>query len=177
MATLLTFEELECYRQARDVRMRISDLCRRLPSDETYRLRDQLLRASRSVTANIAEGFGRYHHQENAQFCRHARGSLMECLDHLNVVADEGFLAEAELVEVREMILSAGKVLNGYIAYLHRCAKQGVPQAREIAEPYLLQHKDIEPPGGANDNLTTQQPHNRNLCGTVRKDEPSNSTT
>jgi four helix bundle protein len=35
-----------------------------------YKLTDQITRASRSVTAYIAEGFGRFHYQENAQFCR-----------------------------------------------------------------------------------------------------------
>ena len=50
---------------------------------------DQLIRATRSITANIAEGHGRYHFQENIQFCRQARGSLTETLDHLICAQDE----------------------------------------------------------------------------------------
>ena len=56
------------------------------------RLIDQVIRSSRSITANIAEGHGRYHYQENIQFCRTARGSLTESLDHLICALDEGFI-------------------------------------------------------------------------------------
>jgi len=56
--------------------------------EEKYRLSDQMIRASRSSTANIAEGYGRFHFQENIQFCRQARGSLYELIDH-TLVAEE----------------------------------------------------------------------------------------
>lgn len=45
---------------------------------EKYELVSQMRRASRSVTHNIAEGYGRFHYQENIQFCRISRGSLHE---------------------------------------------------------------------------------------------------
>jgi four helix bundle protein len=122
MATLESFEELECYQANREFRKAVSTFCRSLPKEEEYRLKDQLLRASRSVTANIAEGFGRHHHQENLQFCRQARGSLTECLDHLNVAIDEGFLTQALYERLRALRETGAKLLNGYIAYLQRVA-------------------------------------------------------
>jgi len=79
---------------------------------------DQLLRASRSVTANIAEGYGRYHYQENIQFCRQARGSLYELIDHLSVALDEGYIDEDKFNRFRKEVLDSVKVLNGYIKYL-----------------------------------------------------------
>ena len=79
------------------------------------------------MTANIAEGYGRNHHGENRQFCRQARGSLTETLDHLNVALDDGYLTEGEYGKYRELLEQTWKVLNGYIAYLVRCAKDGVP--------------------------------------------------
>lgn len=45
---------------------------------EKYELVSQMRRASRSVTHNIAEGYGRFHYQENIRFCRISRGSLHE---------------------------------------------------------------------------------------------------
>ncbi|MCK4563781.1 MAG: four helix bundle protein, partial [Verrucomicrobia bacterium] len=84
-----TFEELECYKLARKLRKEISRFCKTLPREEEYRLKDQIIRSSRSVTANIAEGYGRHHHRENMQFCRTARGSLTETLDHLIVALDD----------------------------------------------------------------------------------------
>lgn len=121
-----TFEELECYRLARQLRKEVSRFCKSLPREEEYRLKDQIIRSSRSVTANIAEGYGRHHHQENIQFCRTARGSLTETLDHLIVAVDDGYLTDDQYASMRGLLEETRKVLNGYIAYLKRCAASGV---------------------------------------------------
>jgi len=115
-----TFEDLEVWKLGREIRNNLSQLAKTLPKEEKYRLSDQIIRASRSVTANIAEGFGRFHHQENIQFCRQARGSLMELIDHLSVTLDENYITKEEGEEIRNKILYSMKVLNGYIAYLKR---------------------------------------------------------
>jgi len=128
VGSLRTFEDLACYQKARELRKDISRFCRRLPKEETYRLKDQIMRSSRSVTANIAEGYGRHHHQENIQFSRQARGSLSETLDHLNAALDEEYLSQSDYAELRTRLEDVWKVLNGYIAYLRRCAAHGVPQ-------------------------------------------------
>lgn len=101
--------------------MLVAIFCKSLPKHEEYRLKDQMLRAARSATANIAEGFGKHHHQENLQFCRQARGSLMEMRDHLNVAADEGFSCPEELQALRDSLASALQSRNGYLAYIRRC--------------------------------------------------------
>ena len=129
MSGLKTFETLECYQLSRTLRKSVASFCKTLPKSETYSLKDQIVRASRSVTANIAEGYGRHHHQENAQFCRIARGSLSETLDHLNVALDDEYLTEEQYAELRSQLETTWKVLNGYIAYLIRCAKDGVPRS------------------------------------------------
>ena len=116
--TKATFETLEVWIEARKLRSLISDIARNLPSDERFRLADQIIRAARSVTANIAEGYGRYHYQENIQFCRQARGSLYELLDHLTVALDEKYITEKTFLEIKTIIFSIVKILNGYIAYL-----------------------------------------------------------
>jgi len=128
MGELKTFETLECYRHARALRNEIASLCKTLPKEETYRLKDQVIRSSRSVSANIA-GYGRHHHQENLQFCRTARGSLSETLEHLIAALDEGYLTDTQYHKLRVQLEEAWKVLNGYIAYLKNCASSGVPSS------------------------------------------------
>lgn len=123
-----TFEELECYKLARELRAAVSKFCKALPKEEGYRLKDQIIRSSRSVTANISEGYGRHHHQENMQFCRTARGSLTETLEHLNTARDEEYLTQDEYAGLRQLLEETWKVLNGYIAYFQRCSVSGVPQ-------------------------------------------------
>jgi four helix bundle protein len=112
------FRELEVWKEARKFRISISTLTKKFPDYEKYKLTDQLLRASRSITANIAEGYGRFHYQENIQSCRQARGSLMECLDHLICSLDENYISKEKLSEFEEHFNKILKLLNGYILYL-----------------------------------------------------------
>jgi len=119
-----TLEELGVWIFSRALRNDISIFTKTLPSHEKFRLVDQMIRTSRSVTANIAEGYGRFHYQENIQFCRQARGSLMELIDHFTVALDEKYIEEKDFQEFREKITRCGKLLNGYIAYLNQAKTQ-----------------------------------------------------
>lgn len=114
------FENLEVWKECRILRRSISQLVKTFPSEEKFRLVDQLVRSSRSTTANIAEGHGRYHFQENIQFCRHTRGSLEEVLDHLICALDEEYITKSQLNDYRVQIDKCLKLLNGYIAYLQK---------------------------------------------------------
>jgi len=115
------FEDLEVYKAARAFRVRIYKLVRLLPAEEKFALAQQMRRAAVSITNNIAEGYGRHHWQENTQFCRHSRGSLMELIDDINVSLDEKYADAKELEALKEGdALSLLKLLNGYIRYLQR---------------------------------------------------------
>lgn len=120
-----SFEELTVYQKARDYRIAIAAIVKNFPVDEKFRLTDQLIRASRSVTAQIAEGHGRYHYQENSQFCRIARGSLEESHEHLLVALDSEFIDEKAYLELLALKTEVLKLLNGYINYLQK-QKQGM---------------------------------------------------
>ena len=126
MGKINCVEDLVAYDMARSLRKEISLLCKSFPKSESFRLNDQLLRSSRSIAANIAEGFGRHHHQENIQFCRQARGSLVETIEHLNCALDEGYMSQSDYQRIRAHVDGTWKVLNGYIAYLQKCANHGV---------------------------------------------------
>ncbi|MBN8456850.1 MAG: four helix bundle protein [Verrucomicrobia bacterium] len=119
-----TLEDLECWKACRDLR----NFVRRkivpvLPREETYRLSDQLIRSSRSTTANIAEGYGRYHYLDNAKFTSNSRGSCWEVLDHLITANDDSFISGDLLCEGRDLVNRAVKLINGFISYLQRASK------------------------------------------------------
>jgi len=114
-----TFEDLDVWQLCREVRMKLTKVVKDFPQEERYRLSDQILRAARSVTANLAEGYGRFYYQENIQFCRQSRGSLYELLDHLTVARDDGLITEERFGEYRQDILKAVTLVNGYIRYLN----------------------------------------------------------
>ena len=112
--------DLEVWKEGRVLRNESSVLTRTFPKKEEYRLIDQIIRSSRSITANIAEGHGRFHFQENIQYCRMARGSLQETFDHLTVALDEGYIDRTQLGKLNEKIEILMKKLNAYITYLKR---------------------------------------------------------
>jgi four helix bundle protein len=119
-STIRTFEDLDVWKVCRDLRIQVSAIARTFPKEEQYRLRDQLLRASRSVTANLAEGYGRFHYAENIQFARQARGSLYEVIDHLTVAQEEKLISDEYFTSMREGVLRAISVVNGFIRYLSK---------------------------------------------------------
>ncbi len=53
-----TFETLDAWKKGRELRIEIQKLTVSFPKEEKYRLVDQMIRASRSVTNNMAEGYG-----------------------------------------------------------------------------------------------------------------------
>ena len=125
MATYNHFYELPVYKTCRVFRKKNSAIAKKhFPKQEEYHLKAQVLDSSRSLTANIAEGFGRFHHQENIQFCRQSRGSLDETLEHMITAYDEKYITKDILGEINKDYKECLKQLNGYIKYL-KTAKLG----------------------------------------------------
>jgi four helix bundle protein len=87
-----SFESLKVWQKSHALMLDIHKrLLPHLPKDERYGLADQVRRSSKSVSANIAEGAGRFYYLDNVRFCYHARGSLDETLNHLIVARDLEF--------------------------------------------------------------------------------------
>jgi four helix bundle protein len=125
VATYNHYYELPVYKVCRVFRKKISSIARKhFPKSEEYHLRAQVLDSSSSITANIAEGFGRFHHQENIQFCRMSRGSIDETPEHMITGYDEKYITKEILSDVNKEYKSCLKELNSYIKYL-KSAKQG----------------------------------------------------
>lgn len=119
-SSLRSFTELKAWQKSRVVRMGISKLVKRFPAEEKFRLTDQIIRSSRGPCANISEGYARFREKENARFCRMARASLYETLDHLSLAYDEEFISQEELKTHWAMVDEAIRVVNGYLRYLSK---------------------------------------------------------
>jgi four helix bundle protein len=119
-----TFEDLDCWKVCRELRLFVAKTVKPvLPEEERFGLTSQILRAARSTTANIAEGYGRFHYMDNAKFCSNSRGSAWEVLDHLVTANDEGMIPDEMLSNGRELVNTAVKLLNGYMNYLKKASK------------------------------------------------------
>lgn len=115
-----SFEDLKVWKVARKLQKKVAELVKMFPKYEQYRLVDQMIRSSRSVARNIAEGYGRYQYQENIQFCRQSRGSLCELLNDIITAYDEEYINVDKLKELREDVDNCHRLLNGYISYLKK---------------------------------------------------------
>jgi four helix bundle protein len=122
MNNISSFQDLNCWKECRILVKMVSDLVKTLPKFE-FNLIDNIQRAVRSVTRNIAEGFGRFHHKENIQFCRISRGSLYETWDDLITCLEEGYLTKSGMEVFVTQINKCLAILNGYINYLSTLVK------------------------------------------------------
>jgi four helix bundle protein len=117
-------DDFELYKFAREFRKRTYRLVKQLPPVEKYALANQMRRAALSVPNNIAEGHGRWHFQENIQFCRVSRGSVDELIDDINTCEDENYGDPVLVHELKVEAYDLIRKINSYIAYLRR-TKQG----------------------------------------------------
>ena len=118
------FRDLEVWQACKIIRADIWNLCKTFPTEEKYRLSDQMIRSSRSSTDCIAEDYGRYHYQENIQFCRQSRGSLCELINQLDTALECEYIDTNFFNDMIDKIKSAIRLLNGYIKYLKRRKKE-----------------------------------------------------
>ncbi|MCF8235630.1 MAG: four helix bundle protein [Bacteroidales bacterium] len=78
------FTSLAAWQDTREVKLFFyNNVLPKLPNSEKYNLDIQIRKAAVSGTANIAEGYGRFHYQEAIQFYRVSRASVYELKDHL----------------------------------------------------------------------------------------------
>jgi len=112
------FTDLLVWQQANSIRVVVYQLLNDLPKTEDFNLTSQLRRSACSIASNIAEGYGRFSYQENAQFCRQARGSLDETRDHLIFIKTVYKNLSKPSDSLLSKCLECRKTLNGYIKYL-----------------------------------------------------------
>lgn len=119
------FTTLKAWKKSRELKLFFyNKILTALPKEERYSLASQIRRASISITANIAEGYGRFHYQEGIQFYRIARGSMYELKDHLISCVDLKLINRDLYNDGIDLLENAKKILNGYISYTkHRKLK------------------------------------------------------
>src|SRR5207253_1658141 len=105
--------DLNCWKEGRLLRTSISAMVKTFPKEEKYLLVSQIIRSSRSVTSNIAEGYGRYTYGDTRHFFIQSRGSVTETIEHLIVALDEGYIDEQRFHELEDQCEKVFKLING----------------------------------------------------------------
>ena len=109
------FTDLEAWKVNHEVVRSVYKITESFPSKERFGIIDQLRRAAASITANIAEGWGRFHYADRARFYIQARGSNYEVQNYLILAKDLGFLEQKKFNELMNLVDQGSRILNGLI--------------------------------------------------------------
>jgi len=113
-----SFKDLLVWQKGIDLACDVHRLTRLLPKEEAYRLTSQIIRASSSIPANIAEGNGRGTRRDYANFISIARGSAAELETFLIIIGRLGLAPEDKVRDLLERTEEVGRMLNALRAKL-----------------------------------------------------------
>lgn len=75
----------------------------------------QIVKSADSVSANISEGFGRYHFRDSKHFLYYSRGSLNETKTWLTKANNRKLISETDFESLKKEIKDLSVKLNNYI--------------------------------------------------------------
>ena len=109
----MDFKSLKSYHIAFELAMRIFEISKRFPKEETYSLTDQIRRSSRSVCSNIAEAY------RKRSYPNHFRSKLSdsdsenaETQSWLHFANECGYITKLEFEDLNAKSDEVGKLLN-----------------------------------------------------------------
>lgn len=111
--SLQGYKDLKVFQKAYETAMEIYYLSKEFPKEEKYSLTDQIRRSSRSVCANIGEGFRKRTYPKH--FVSKLSDSDAECAEtmiHLSFAKDCGYLNEENYDKLTENYVQIGKMLG-----------------------------------------------------------------
>ena len=117
------WKDLEVWQKAHAMVLEIYKLSACFPSDERFRLTNQLCRAAVSVPANIVEGNSRRSTKEYVQFLSMARGSLEETRYYLLLSRDLGYGKTERYEQLESISESVSRMLNALLIALQKKLK------------------------------------------------------
>mgnify|MGYP001616377259 CR=1 FL=1 len=115
MGKITKFSDLDAWQEAHLLVDLVYKLTSKLPKSEVYGLTSQLRRAVVSITANIAEGFSRFHYKDRLRFYYDARGSLSEVQSELLDALKVGLINQLALDKVWPQTERVHLLLGGLI--------------------------------------------------------------
>jgi len=125
MATFKKFEEIECWKSARELTRRIYAITNNQSFARDFGLKDQIRRAAVSVMSNIAEGYERSGTAEFIHFLATAKGSAAEVRCQLYVAVDLGYIQQEHFIELSNLASDTSRMLSALMKYLRTSGYKG----------------------------------------------------
>jgi four helix bundle protein len=117
------FKDMPIWQKAMEIAVEIHNLTVNLPKKEDYGFTSQIRRSGLSISANIAEGFGRYHKLDKVRFYYIARGSITETRSHLDYGFRVGYLTKDSFTKIDTNLKEIHFELNTIIKSLYTNSK------------------------------------------------------
>ena len=115
-----SFKDMPIWQKAMEIAEKIFVLSDGLPKKEDYGFTSQVRRSALSISANIAEAFGRFHKLDKINFYYMSRGSLTETQSHLEYGVRVGYIAESQRTEIDPILCTLYNDINKVILSLKR---------------------------------------------------------
>ena len=120
MAKFSSFEEIISWQKARELNVIIYKITKSNDLfSKDFGLKDQIRRASVSISSNIAEGFERQTTKEFIRFLYIAKASAGEVRSQLYLAFDIKYIDKNEFEELKLKINEVSKLISGLLKYLH----------------------------------------------------------
>lgn len=126
MATFKNFTDIDAWQRARALTNAIYVVSKNGSFSKYFGLRDQMRRASVSIMANMAEGFGRSGSAEFQQYLAIAKGSTCEVVSHLYVALDQGYITRREFAENTRLAEETANLIGGLMKDIRQSSVRGV---------------------------------------------------
>jgi four helix bundle protein len=109
------FTDLLAWQVGHELVLKLYKVTTAFPAEERFGISSQVRRAGCSVTANIAEGFGRFYFRDKQKFYYYARGSTREIQSFLLIAHDLGYLSNEQFENINNLALRVNQLINGLI--------------------------------------------------------------
>lgn len=110
-----SFTDLDAWKVNHELVMKIYQITKSFPKEEKFGVIDQIRRAASSITANIAEGWGRFHYADRIKFYHQARGSNCEVQNFLILSKDLNYLNKEDFEKLYNLAIKGNQIINGLI--------------------------------------------------------------
>jgi four helix bundle protein len=118
-AMINRFEDLECWKSARDFNLGIFNLLDQNKFKNNWAIHNQLSRASLSIMNNVAEGFGRYGNNDKIKFFNISHASCNEVKSMLYLISGMKYISDTEFIHLKSQLEITQKQILGFIRYLN----------------------------------------------------------
>jgi four helix bundle protein len=113
-----SFKDMPVWQHAMQIAEQVHSATEHLPKKEDYGLTSQVRRSALSISANIAESFGRSHTLDKINFYYNARGSLTETQNHLEYAKRVGYVSNEFASSMDHELISLHHEINKIISAL-----------------------------------------------------------